>query len=214
MVHRHLTFCDQMIASLDQGLRTVFGRPASTGRENPAANEQTAALSNRDRQSAGRLMRVNHTGEVCAQALYQGQALTARNPAVRDKLEQASAEENDHLHWCSQRLDELDARKSLLNPLCYAGSFVIGAMSGALGDRWSLGFLAETERQVVEHLDDHLSRLPDADTESRAILEQMKHDEAHHATTAVEAGAMSLPAPVRNMMRAASRLMTRTTYWI
>lgn len=159
-------------------------------------------------------MRINHTGEVCAQALYQGQALTARMPETRKRLERSAREENDHLVWCSARLDELSDRKSLLNPLFFAGSFAIGAAAGLAGDRWSLGFVVETERQVEDHLDDHLGQVPARDERTRAILEQMKADEVCHAQVAKAAGGAELPAPIRTAMRLASRVMTRSVYWV
>ncbi len=212
MSERNLSGIDRLILNLDQGVRTVFGRPKVTGRPNPADGVPDADLDERERRVAAGLMRVNHTGEVCAQALYQGQALTARLPEVRQRMEQASAEENDHLEWCETRLKELDSRTSLLNPLWYAGSFAIGAAAGLAGDRWSLGFVAETEHQVVDHLNGHLDSLPESDARSRAIVEQMREDEGHHATVALEAGGARLPGPVRRLMALTSKLMTRTTY--
>lgn len=209
---RKLSRLDDLIVNLDQGLRTVFGRPKVTGRANPAGEEGEAELDERERRLSAGLMRVNHTGEVCAQALYQGQALTARLPQVREKMEQASQEENDHLAWCEGRLNELDSHTSYLNPLWYVGSFAIGAAAGLAGDRWSLGFVAETEHQVVDHLNDHLERLPQQDEKSRAIVEQMREDEGHHATVALEAGGVELPRPVRRLMALTSKLMTRTAY--
>lgn len=163
---------------------------------------------------AGRLMRVNHSGEVCAQALYQGQAITAKLTTIRDKMEQAAVEENDHLAWTEERIRQLGSHTSYLNPLWFSGSFLIGAVAGMAGDRWSLGFVAETERQVVAHLNGHLARLPALDHKSRAILLQMREDEGRHATTAVESGAATLPKPIRAMMRWTARVMTRTAYWI
>lgn len=165
------------------------------------------------RMSIG-LMRVNHAGEVSAQALYHGQSLTARQTEVRGSLEQAAAEENDHLAWCKERLDELGGRPSVLSPVWYAGSFAMGAVAGLLGDRWNLGFLAETERQVVEHLEGHLERLPESDQRSRAILEQMREDEAGHATSALQHGGAELPSPIRRLMGATARVMTGTAYWL
>jgi ubiquinone biosynthesis monooxygenase Coq7 len=159
-------------------------------------------------------MRVNHSGEVCAQALYHGQALTARDAAAKGALEHAAQEETEHLAWTERRIDELEGKKSLLNPLWYAGSFAMGAAAGLLGDRWNLGFLAETEHQVAAHLDGHLRRLPAEDEKSRAILEQMKEDEGRHATSALQHGAAALPDPAKFAMRFASRVMTRTAYWI
>jgi len=159
-------------------------------------------------------MRIDHTGEVCAQALYQGQSLTARLPEVRKKMERAAAEENDHLDWCERRIEELGGRTSLLNPLWYAGSFAIGALAGLAGDKWSLGFVAETEQQVGEHLDEHLEQVPPQDAKSRAILEQMKQDELQHANQALAGGGVPLPAPVKLAMRLSSKVMTRTVYWL
>jgi len=214
MSTRKLSRLDALILNLDQGLRTVFGRPKVTGRVNPAEGEFEAELDERDRRLSAGLMRVNHTGEVCAQALYQGQALTARLPRVREKMEQASQEENDHLAWCEGRLKELDSHTSYLNPLWYLGSFAIGAAAGLAGDRWSLGFVAETEHQVVDHLYDHLDRLPQQDEKSRAIVEAMREDEGHHATVALEAGGVELPRPIRRLMALSSKLMTRTAYYL
>lgn len=214
MTTRNYTRLDDLLISLDQAVRTLYGQPATTGRPNPAAYAPPAELPSEEQRLAGRLMRVNHTGEVCAQALYQGQALTARLTAVRDRMERATVEENDHLAWCETRLKELDSHPSVLNPLFYAGAFAIGALAGAAGDRWSLGFVAETEHQVVEHLNAHLKRLPADDQPSRAILEQMKEDEACHAANAMAAGAARLPFPVRVLMKGVSKVMTGTTYWV
>ena len=159
-------------------------------------------------------MRVNHSGEVSAQGLYQGQALTARLPEVRDKMEQAAIEENDHLAWCEQRLNDLGTHKSLLNPVWYTGSFLIGATAGMLGDKWSLGFVAETEHQVVRHLDEHLKSIAEDDECSRAVLQQMKIDEAKHATTALQYGGARLAKPVQKLMALMSKVMTSTAYRI
>jgi len=159
-------------------------------------------------------MRINHTGEVCAQALYQGQALTAKLPTVRQSMERAAQEENDHLAWCETRLRELDNRKSLLNPFWYASSFVLGAAAGLAGDKWSLGFVAETEHQVEAHLNDHLNRLPPQDGKSRAVVTQMKEDEIHHATVALEAGGAALPGPIKLAMKLTSKLMTGSVYYL
>jgi ubiquinone biosynthesis monooxygenase Coq7 len=212
---RQYTSLDHLFMHLDQGVRTLFGQPVTTGRPSPATQEELAdSLSAAERRQSARLMRVNHTGEVCAQALYQGQALTARQDTVRIHLLQAAAEENDHLDWCEKRLRELGSHTSILNPIFYTGSFLIGTLNGQLGDRWNLGFVAETEYQVVQHLDGHLQRLPAQDTQSQAILETMRHDEDQHAATALEAGGRPLPLPVRWLMRAAAKVMTRTTYWI
>ena len=199
---------DQFIIALDGGLRTVFASPHAA-RAYPA-HAAEAPLSDDERAQAAALMRVNHVGEVCAQALYSGQSLTTKNEAVRAELRQAAAEETDHLAWCEQRLNELGGRKSLLNPLWYGGAFTMGLVAGALGDRWNLGFLAETERQVEAHLDGHLQQLPEADARSRAVVEKMKADEAQHAQTAVSHGAATLPVPVQRAMHFAADVMRQT----
>ena len=204
---------DRLIVSFDRGLRTLFA-PAVSSRRVPGEELAEAPLNVPERQHAAALMRVNHTGEICAQALYQGQALTARRRDAQAALERAANEETEHLAWTERRIEELGGRKSALNPLFYAGSFAIGAAAGLLGDRWNLGFLAETERQVVEHLDQHLRELPRADEKSRAIVGEMRLDEARHAGTAVEHGGGELPAPARLLMRLASKVMTRTSYWV
>lgn len=199
---------------IDSALRTLFGRPQVTERANPAETINEAEMSQQERDLAARLMRINHTGEVCAQALYQGQALTAKLPQIRDTMERAAQEENDHLAWCETRLNELDNRKSLLNPFWYAGSFMIGAAAGLAGDKWSLGFVAETEHQVEAHLNDHMQRIPAQDQKSLAILEQMKEDEIHHATVALEAGGANLPAPIKAAMKVTSKLMTKSVFYL
>ncbi len=209
---RRQTVADHIIANLDQAARTVFGRPTPTERANPGGSVAENRLSDRERLESARLMRVNHAGEVAAQALYQGQALTAKLPGVRARMERAALEENDHLLWCEQRLDELGSHTSYLNPLWHAGSLLIGACAGLAGDKWSLGFVAETEHQVVAHLQNHLSSLPQSDLKSRAILEQMAEDEGRHATVAVQAGGANLPAPVKTAMSLISSIMTRTAY--
>jgi ubiquinone biosynthesis monooxygenase Coq7 len=211
---RAYSFIDSMMISIDNGIRTVFGQAPVTERPNPADSCEDSELGELDRRLSGRLMRVNHAGEVAAQALYEGQALTAHLPDVRDKMERAALEENDHLNWCAQRIEELGQHTSLLNPVWYTGSLAIGALAGLAGDKWSLGFVAETEHQVVRHLEDHLQRMPSQDFKSRAILEQMKEDEGRHATTALEAGGAQLPQPVRQLMTLTSRFMTRTAFWI
>jgi len=202
---------DDLIIAFDKGLRTVFA-PARSVRATPGGELPDADMDAAQRALAAALMRVNHTGEVCAQALYQGQALTARDSAARAALEAAAQEETEHLAWTEGRITELGGRKSLLNPLFYAGSFAIGAAAGALGDRWNLGFLAETERQVVRHLEGHLGRLPETDRKSRAIVEQMRDDEARHATSALQHGGAELPAPVKAAMQASSKVMTGTAF--
>jgi ubiquinone biosynthesis monooxygenase Coq7 len=210
---RELPSIDQLIVAFDSGLRTLFA-PARSVRPEPDAQLEEAELTEDQRRLAAGLMRVDHSGEVCAQALYQGQALTARNPAAKSALEQAAREENEHLAWTERRLEALGGRKSALNPVWYAGSFAIGALAGLLGDRWNLGFLAETERQVVAHLEGHLERLPAADRRSRAVLEQMRQDESRHATTAIRHGGAALPAPARRAMRLSAKVMTETAFWI
>jgi ubiquinone biosynthesis monooxygenase Coq7 len=214
MTQRHYTPIDRLIRNADNALRTLFGRPRVTERPYPAALLDEAALGQQERRHVARLMRINHTGEVCAQALYQGQAITARLPETRKRMERSALEENDHLAWCATRIEELGDRKSLLNPLFFAGSFAIGALAGLAGDRWSLGFVVETERQVEDHLDDHLDQVPERDERTRAVLEQMKVDEIHHAQVAKAAGGAELPAPIRTAMRLASRAMTRSVYWV
>jgi ubiquinone biosynthesis monooxygenase Coq7 len=204
---------DDLIIAFDRGLRTVFA-PARSDRAMPGEDLPRHEMSATQRSHVAGLMRVNHTGEVCAQALYQGQALTARNPAAKAALEKAALEETEHLAWTERRLEELGGNKSVLNPLFYAGSFAIGAAAGLLGDRWNLGFLAETERQVVAHLEGHLARLPAEDQRSRSVVEQMKADEAGHATSALQHGAAELPEPAKAAMRVASKVMTETSYWI
>ncbi|MCR4299991.1 MAG: 2-polyprenyl-3-methyl-6-methoxy-1,4-benzoquinone monooxygenase [Sulfuricaulis sp.] len=205
---------DRLMDQLDQALHTVFGPVPMPSRSSPSTDGNDAGLEAAGRELSGRLMRVNHAGEICAQALYQGQAATAQLPQVRGKMEQAAQEENDHLAWTEERIRELGGHISYLNPLWYAGSFAIGALAGVIGDKWSLGFVAETEKQVVKHLEGHLQRLPAEDNKSRAILEQMRDDEGRHATVAIESGGAELPEPVRQAMRCASKIMTRTAYWI
>lgn len=212
MNSRNYTAIDQLMLHIDTGMRTLFGRPQATERPNPAAERADTELSAQEKRHAAGLMRVNHAGEVAAQGLYEGQALTARLPEIKEKMAQAAQEENDHLAWCEQRITELGQHKSLLNPVWYGGSLTIGAVAGLAGDKWSLGFVAETERQVVNHLDEHLEQLPEQDSKSRAILEQMKEDEQHHATTAVEAGGAELPEVIKKLMRLTSKVMTKTAY--
>jgi len=206
MNERNYTSIDRLLMAVDNGVQTVFGNPQVSGRPDPADVCVENNLSEAEKQLSARLMRINHAGEVSAQALYQGQALTAKLPEVR--------EENDHLAWCEKRAHDLDSHVSIFNPLWYGGSLVIGALAGLAGDKWSLGFIVETEHQVIRHLDEHLEQLPEKDDKSRAILEQMKEDEAHHATTALNAGGAPLPEPVKKLMGLTSKIMTRTAYWI
>ncbi len=214
MENRDYTSADRLLINLDQALRTLFGRPLVTERPDPSRALPEAELDERERDHIGRLMRINHTGEVCAQALYQGQALTARDPRVRESMEESAREENDHLDWCEHRARELGKGTSLLNPLWYAGSFALGAVAGVAGDQWSLGFVAETERQVERHLDSHLAEVPANDQRTRAILEQMRDDEIEHGEKAKRLGGADLPAPVKGAMRLMSRVMTATVYRI
>jgi ubiquinone biosynthesis monooxygenase Coq7 len=202
---------DAFIIPIDTALRTLFAR-AQSSRPTPGATLPEAVLSDDEKKLSAALMRVNHCGEICAQALYQGQGLTARNSEIKRELEDAAREETEHLAWTEQRIQELGGRKSLLNPVWFGGSFLIGVAAGALGDRWNLGFLAETERQVEQHLKGHLSRLPAQDLRSRAIVEQMKRDEMRHAATAVGHGASDLPAPVRAVMKLTAKVMTTTAH--
>ena len=204
---------DEIIICFDKALRTLE-LPAKSARAAPGEGLQEASLTESATRLSAALMRVNHSGEICAQALYEGQALTARYGSVQQALQKAAAEETEHLAWTEQRIEELGGRKSLLNPLWYGGSFVIGALAGLLGDKWNLGFLAETERQVERHLEEHLERLPREDVKSRAVLEQMRNDEAQHATTAIAQGAAELPPPVKLAMRLASKVMTQTAFWV
>lgn len=204
---------DRLIIAFDNSLRTVFA-PAHSARPHPDRAVDDGDLSAQVKAVSASLMRVNHSGEVCAQALYQGQALTARGEHARAVLERAAAEETDHLAWTARRIEELGGRVSVLNPLWYAGSFALGAVAGFLGDKWNLGFLAETERQVEGHLQGHLDRLPAGDYRSRVVLEQMKQDEARHASSAEEHGGGELPAPAKCAMKLGSRVMTGITYWI
>ncbi|KGM55101.1 2-octaprenyl-3-methyl-6-methoxy-1,4-benzoquinol hydroxylase [Lysobacter daejeonensis GH1-9] len=211
MQNRALTPFDRVAVEAQRALETVLGSPPAL-RANPAAMEADVVLDEVERRHAAGLMRINHVGEVCAQALYCGQAAVARDDATRAHLLEAAQEETDHLAWCADRLRELDSRPSLLNPLWYAGSFAIGALAGLRGDGWNLGFVVETERQVEAHIDEHLASLPAGDGRSRAILEVMKADEARHADEAEAAGARVLPVPVPSLMAAASKVMKAIAY--
>jgi ubiquinone biosynthesis monooxygenase Coq7 len=208
-----MSFADRCISGFDRALRAVSG-VTNAVRVSPAESIREAELGDVSRTRVAALMRVNHVGEVCAQALYQGQALTARDPSARGALESAAHEEEDHLAWSAKRIEELGGRPSLLNPVWYAGSFAIGAAAGALGDRWNLAFVAETERQVEEHLTTHLRSLPPEDFRTRAVVEAMRSDEARHRATAMRMGAAELPAPVKLAMRFASKVMTTIAYRI
>ena len=211
---RNYSPLDKLFINLDTALRTVAGKPVVTERPNPAKGIEEAPLSASERELAGRLMRINHAGEVSAQGLYQGQALTAKLPEVRSKMERAALEENDHLEWCERRCKEMGTHVSLFNPAWYAGSVAIGALAGLIGDKWSLGFVVETEHQVCKHLDEHIEQLPEHDQKTRAILKQMWDDEARHADMAQAAGGANVPAPIKGIMQLTSKVMTKSAYWI
>ena len=212
MIKRPLNFLESALVQFDQALRTCVPGSTLSQRPSPAGSVEQPELSKTERQQAAGLMRINHTGEVCAQALYAGQASTAKLDQVRESMEQAAAEERDHLAWCETRLSELQSRPSLLNPLWYAISFGLGAAAGLAGDKWSLGFVAETEKQVCEHLETHLKKLPEEDHRSKAVVTQMIQDERHHGETAEQAGGAPLPLPIRQAMLGMSKIMKRTTY--
>ena len=211
---RHYSRLDRLLLNVEQALRTVHGTPPATERPDPADAIAPSQLDEQAQKHAAGLMRINHVGEICAQALYQAQALTARDPNLQNSMARAADEENDHLRWCEARVKALNSHTSYLNPLWYAGSFAIGTCAGLAGDKWSLGFVAETERQVVKHLDSHLQQLHANDQQSRAVVEQMKEDEAKHATWAVNAGGAELPKPVTWLMQACSKVMTSAAYRI
>jgi ubiquinone biosynthesis monooxygenase Coq7 len=214
---RRYSLLDRLIAPADQALRTLFAvdhAVAQPARPYPAEGIDETVVESAQRRQAAALMRVNHAGEIAAQALYQGQALVAANPAIRETLIEAGREETEHLAWCSRRIEELGGHVSVLNPLWYAGSFAIGAFAGLAGDRNSLGFVAETERQVVEHLQHHLQLLPHQDERTRAIVRQMSADEARHGSNATSAGAATLPSFARGLMRLTAKVMTRGSYWV
>lgn len=211
---RRHSFFDKLITESDKVLRTLATGNKASGMPSPAQHTTDGALNHEERRHAAGLMRVNHTGEVCAQALYQGQSLTAKLPHVREEMENAAKEEIDHLNWCDERLQQLDSHSSRLNPFFYGMSFTMGALAGAIGDKTSLGFVAATEEQVCQHLQKHLQDLPANDTKSRAIVEKMLEDEARHQQTALDAGGSRFPAPVKFGMSLMSKVMTQTTYRI
>ncbi|MCH9694373.1 MAG: 2-polyprenyl-3-methyl-6-methoxy-1,4-benzoquinone monooxygenase [Gammaproteobacteria bacterium] len=214
MQTRNLTPLDRLLSSANNALRTVAAPAGRPARPNPAQNITETELNPAQKRHAAGLMRVNHAGEVAAQALYQGHAAVARDKNIEAQMQRAADEEFDHLAWCEQRIHELGHEPSRLSPVWYAGAFAIGAASGALGDKWSLGFIAETERQVCDHLETHLQGLPTSDARSRAIVEQMRDEEQEHGENAVEAGAAELPRPLQGLMRATAKLMTKTAYWV
>lgn len=210
---RRYSLSDHLIGHADNMLRTLFA-PPSASRPSPATDIDNRDLEAWEKDEARRLMRVNHTGEVCAQALYQGQSLTARSPELRETFKEAAEEENDHLAWCEDRIKSLGGRTSRLNPIFYVGSYVIGAVAGLLGDRASAAFLAETEYQVTDHLNMHLKKLPAADRKSYSVVKQMSEDELKHAKTAEQVGDLKLSEPAKGAMRLMSRVMTGTSYWV
>jgi ubiquinone biosynthesis monooxygenase Coq7 len=214
MRQRRLSLIDRLITEADSVMRTITNRGHTAGRPSPSQGHSDAEFSERDRRHVAGLMRVNHTGEVCAQALYQGQALTAKLPTVREEMQQAAAEEVDHLVWCEQRLRELESRPSLLNPAWYGLSFALGAVAGAISDKVSLGFVAATEERVCNHLRDHLKSLPEDDRKSRLILQKMLEDEQRHGDKALQAGGADFPRPVKDAMTAVSKVMTGSSYKI
>jgi len=212
MQERQLTPLDRLLASANNALRTIAAPAGRPARKNPAGDIEETDLSDQQKTHAAGLMRVNHAGEVAAQALYQGHAMVARDPNIEQQMQRAANEEFDHLAWCEQRLSELGSRPSVLSPIWYSGAFAIGAASGILGDKWSLGFIAETEKQVCAHLDSHLEELPDNDDKSRAIVQQMRDEEEEHGENATEAGAAELPAPLQRLMQLTAKVMTNTAY--
>lgn len=213
MTTRKHSLLDHLIINVDQGMRTVFGQPVPTERNIPGQNLPEADLNEQEKRLSAALMRINHAGEVSAQALYQGQALTAKSDNVRRKMRRAADEENDHLLWCESRVKAMNSHVSYLNPLWYSGSLAIGMLAGATGDKWSLGFVAETEKQVVKHIDEHLEQLPKQDEKTHAVLIQMREDEAKHAKMALDAGGEILPLPVRMTMKQVAKVMTKTAFW-
>jgi len=214
MHKRHLSLLDKLISEADSVIKTITSRGNHASRQSPAMGHQDAPLSEPKRRHVAGLMRVNHTGEVCAQALYQGQALTAKLPTVRNEMRHAAQEEVDHLVWCEERLRELGSHTSYLNPVWYGMSFALGALAGTISDKVSLGFVAATEERVCSHLRDHLKQLPDEDRKSQLILQQMLQDEQRHGEKALEAGGTEFPQPVKDAMDSVSKLMTRTSYRI
>lgn len=214
MQSRNITQLDKFLISANNALRTLAAPAGRPARDNPAGNIPDAELDAKQKSHAAGLMRVNHAGEIAAQALYQGHATVARDKHVEEQIQQAADEEFDHLAWCEQRIAELGERPSKLSPVWYTGAYAIGAASGLLGDKWSLGFIAATESQVCAHLDSHLEHLPEADMRSRAIVSRMRDEEAEHGENAVNAGAAELPAPVIRLMRATAKIMTKTAYWL
>ncbi len=209
---RHINFIDSFVIECDKTIKTLLGKPETSNREVPGNTLSEPELSETQKEQSMRLMRINHAGEVSAQALYQGQALTAKLPEVKESMAQAATEESDHLAWCEQRVHQLGGNTSIFNPIWYAGSLALGAVAGKVGDEWSLGFVAETETQVVKQLEQHLEKLCEEDTKSRAILEQMREDEAHHRQTAIDAGGKALPEYLKQTMSLVSKVMIAASY--
>ena len=214
MKNRELSTLDRLLAGADDALRTIAAPATRPARDNPAGLIDEQPLTTSQKSHAAGLMRINHAGEVAAQALYRGHAAVARDTGIEQQMQESAAEEYDHLAWCEQHIQELGEKPSKLSPIWYAGAYAIGAASGVLGDKWSLGFIAETEKQVVEHLESHLDGLPADDMRSRAIIEQMRDEEAEHGQKAIAAGAADLPRPVKRLMRLTAKVMTRTAYWV
>lgn len=212
--NRHYSKLDKLCVNFDQALKAIAGKTSISTREYPGQSVKDTEMNLAEKKQVAGLMRVNHAGEVAAQALYHAQGLASRNTAIQQQMQQAALEEGDHLAWCSQRLTELGSHVSYLNPLWYAGSFVIGFTAGVIGDKWNLGFVAETEKQVVKHLEEHLRLLPEKDQRSAKILEQMRADEAKHRDEAVSAGAAELPKLVQMLMKLTSKVMVKTAFWI
>lgn len=213
MTTRHYTLFDKICLGIDQAVRALTDNTQTTGQLYPAHEVESTPLSDEQRKHSAALMRINHAGEICAQALYHGQGIVSKSPVIQQKMQQAAMEEGDHLAWCRQRLYELDSHTSYLNPLWYAGSFCIGMAAGMIGDKWSLGFVVETERQVIRHLESHLHTLPANDERSYKILTQMEKDEAKHRDEALAAGARELPGIVKQGMALTSKIMVKTAYW-
>jgi len=210
----HYSLIDKFIINFDYAVNTLAGNNPVTERPNPAVDINENELTQTEKKLSAALMRINHAGEVSAQGLYQGQALTAKLPDIKKQMEHAAIEENDHLEWCKNRCHELDSQTSTLSPFWYMGSFMLGAIAGKMGDKWSLGFVAETEHQVVKHLDEHLKHIPDQDHKSREILKQMREDELNHAKLAESSGAVKLPLPIKAAMSLTSKIMTKTTFYV
>lgn len=211
---RHYTFLDRLCLGLDQAVRALADTVKTSGQDYPGKTVPEQALDDNQRKHSAALMRINHAGEICAQALYHGQGVVSRSHLVQEKMHRAAIEEGDHLAWCKTRLDELHSHTSYLNPLWYAGSFCIGMTAGMIGDKWSLGFVAETERQVIQHLQDHLNALPEQDWRSYTVLKKMEADEARHRDEAIHLGARELPDIIKKIMGVTSKIMVKTAYWV